>query len=147
MIIEVKRLWPKDGYTIGKLFINNKFVCNTLEDADRGLYQAMTLDKIKAKKVYGETAIPTGRYKVIITKSTKFGRDLPLLLNVPGYDGIRIHAGNTPKDTLGCILLGKNDKVGQVSNSRHWSYEVVQPMIEKAIKNGEEVSIIITRKI
>ena len=77
----------------------------------------MSLDIIDKTKVYGKTAIPTGRYRVELTKSKKFGRVLPLLYNVKGFEGIRIHRGNTNEDTLGCILVGQNKAVGKVINS------------------------------
>lgn len=117
MELILKRIAKRDTYTIGKLYINGKYACDTLEDTDRGLTQDMSLEKIKKLKVYGETAIPTGKYQVIWSYSAKFKRGLPLLLNVPGYEGVRLHNGNTPAHTLGCPLLGENKVVGQVINS------------------------------
>ena len=99
------------------MYINGTYFCETLEDTDRGLTQEMNLDIIDKIKVYGKTAIPTGRYRVELTKSKKFGRVLPLLYNVKGFEGIRIHRGNTNEDTLGCILVGQNKAVGKVINS------------------------------
>ena len=90
-----------DKSTIGELFINGEFQCYILEDTDRGLYQDMPLQELLSKKIYGETAIPTGTYEVVISFSNRFKKYLPLLLNVPGYEGIRIHPGNYAKDTLG----------------------------------------------
>lgn len=118
MNIILNRIAKKAKYTIGKLYINDQYFCDTLEDTDRGLTQSMTEQQIKSKKVYGETAIPTGIYKVIISYSNKFKKQMPLLLNVPGFAGIRIHSGNTEKDSLGCILVGKNKAVGKVLESR-----------------------------
>ena len=108
MNITLNRIAKKAKYTIGKLYINDQYFCDTLEDTDRGLTQSMTEQQIGSKKVYGETAIPTGTYRIIISYSNKFKKQMPLLLNVPGFAGIRIHSGNTEKDSLGCILVGKN---------------------------------------
>lgn len=128
MEILVKRIAKKSKYTIGKMYIDGQYICDTLEDADRGLNQNMSLKEIKNKKVYGETAVPTGTYKVDMnTVSPKFksrtwakpyGGKLPRLVLVPGYDGVLIHPGNKAEDTLGCILVGENKAVGQVLNSQ-----------------------------
>ena len=104
--------------TTGKLSIDGEFQCFVLEDEDRGLNSSMSLEEIIAKKVPGQTCIPQGEYKVIITHSNRFNRDLPLLVNVPGYDGIRIHPGNTAADTEGCLLPGEARSVDTVLNSR-----------------------------
>ncbi len=137
MEITVKRKYKKNDYTIGQLFINGKYVCDTLEDKDRGLTDDMLLRQIIQIKVKGKTAIPTGRYQVTMTYSQRFRRRLPLLTAVKGYSGIRIHAGNTHKDTEGCILCGENKRKGMVLNSRHWTYEVIVPQIEKAVGSDE----------
>lgn len=118
MIITVRRIAMKDTYTIGKLYIDGVYFCDTVEDKDRGLDDSMEESTIKSRKVYGETAIPLGTYKVEITYSPKFKKNLPLLYNVKGFEGIRIHSGNTAKDSLGCIIVGKNKKVGMVLDSR-----------------------------
>lgn len=118
MELKVIRKYKKDTYTIGKLYIDGEYFCDTLEDKDRGLKDSMTLQEIKDKKVYGNTAIPSGKYQVKITFSQKYQRYMPLIENVKGYDGIRIHSGNTDKDTLGCILVGENKEKGKVINSR-----------------------------
>lgn len=141
MDIRIDRAWKRDGYTIGRLYVNGElFGCNTLEDTDRGLRQGMSLDEIKSKKKYGETAIPTGSYECVYTYSNRFKKMLPLLLNVPGFDGIRIHSGNSAKDTLGCILIGKNDKKGWVSDSRFWTDKLIQTM-KVALDRKEKVTI------
>ena len=107
MLITIDRAWKKDGYTISRLYVNGElFGCNALEDADRGLRQDMQLEEIKKKKVYGQTAIPRGSYECVYTYSNRFKKMLPLLKDVPGFDGIRIHSGNSAKDTDGCILVG-----------------------------------------
>jgi len=118
MEILVKRIAKKETYTIGKMYIDGKYFCDTLEDKDRGLSQSMTEEEIRKIKVYGLTAIPTGAYKVIVNYSERFGKLMPLLLDVKGYAGVRIHSGNTPSDTLGCILVGRNTAKGMVTESR-----------------------------
>lgn len=133
MNIILNRIAKKAKYTIGKLYINDQYFCDTLEDTDRGLTQSMTEQQIKSKKVYGETAIPTGTYKVIISYSNKFKKQMPLLLNVPGFAGIRIHSGNTEKDSLGCILVGKNKTVGKVLESRD-TYSKLFSILQEADK-------------
>lgn len=104
--------------TIGVCMVNGIFECYILEDVDRGLRSDIPLDEIKAKKVYGKTAIPTGRYEVVITYSNRFKKPLPLLLNVPGYAGIRIHPGNNAGHTEGCLLPGMEYKPDMVLHSR-----------------------------
>ncbi len=112
------RRYKNDKYTIGHLYVDGDYYCDVLEDTDRGLSSDMSEEQIKKIKVYGKTAIPTGRYKVEVTYSPKFKRYLPILLNVKGFTGIRIHSGNTSEDTLGCLLVGYNKEKGKVLNSR-----------------------------
>jgi hypothetical protein len=95
MKLKLLRDKSSDDTTIGKLYIDGEFFCYSLED------------KVREKKVYGVSAIPIGTYKIVITWSPRFKRQLPLLVDVPGFDGIRIHPGNTHKDTEGCILVGE----------------------------------------
>lgn len=133
MNIILNRIAKKAKYTIGKLYINDQYFCDTLEDTDRGLTQSMTEQQIGSKKVYGETAIPTGTYRIIINYSNKFKKQMPLLLNVPGFAGIRIHSGNTEKDSLGCILVGKNKAVGKVLESRD-TYSKLFSILQEANK-------------
>ena len=143
MLITIDRAWKKDGYTISRLYVNgNLFGCNTLEDTDRGLRQDMQLEEIKKKKVYGQTAIPSGIYECVYTYSNRFKRMLPLLLNVKGFEGIRIHSGNSSKDTEGCILVGLNLKKGMVLNSREWTNKLIQTM-KTAWDKNEKVTIVI----
>lgn len=106
MKLELKRIYFKPTYIIGKLYINGVYECDTLEDVERTI------------KVKDETCIPDGEYKVIITMSTRFKKIMPLLLDVPNFEGIRIHSGNTAADTSGCILVGYNKIKGMVVNSR-----------------------------
>ena len=140
MKIELHRKWRKKGYSIGILYVNGQRICETLEDEDRGLRSDMALATIRQLKVKGETAIPVGAYQVAYTYSPKFKNMLPLLMIVPGYDGIRIHSGNTAKHTEGCLLCGRNTEVGTVTNSRYWTNKV-NAMIEQATKQKEQVII------
>lgn len=142
MELNVKRIARKDGYTIGRLFINNEYFCDTLEDTDRGLKDTMQVNEILAKKVKAQTAIPTGKYDVILTFSPRFKRVLPLLLNVKGYEGVRIHAGNTNKDTEGCLLVGENKAKGQVLNSRA-TLEKLMSILLDCEERKEKVTILI----
>jgi len=108
MKLKVERIYKAPTYTIGKLYIDGQLFCDTLEDAVRP----------DGVKVYGKTAIGKGIYKVILNVSNRFKILMPLLLNVPNFEGIRIHAGNTDKDTHGCLLVGKNTVKGKVTDSK-----------------------------
>jgi len=115
----------------GKLYVDGTFECYTVEDAPRSV------------KVYGKTGIPAGRYKIVITMSTRFGKRLPLLLDVPGFEGIRIHSGNSSKDTEGCIIVGAvNDRTDDdwVGSSKV-ALNRLLPKIEDALAVREEVWI------
>ena len=118
MLITLKRNDLQDDYTMGWLYINGDYFCDTLEDTDRMLYNDMAVTEIAKKKVAGKTAIPYGRYAVKMTFSPRFQRIMPLVCDVPCFDGVRIHAGNTAKDTAGCILLGERAGGGLLKNSR-----------------------------
>ena len=118
MRIVLLRIANRPTYCIGKLYIDGVYFCDTIEDTDRGLDDKMTEAEILKKKVKGQTAIPTGVYPVYITWSPKYKKPMPLIENVKGYSGIRIHSGNTAKDTEGCLLVGKNKEVGKVLESR-----------------------------
>lgn len=142
--IELKRIARKETYTIGKMYVNGAFFCDTLEDRDRFHFGE--------KKVKGATAIPAGRYRVDLnTKSPRFGGKafykevcdgfLPRLVNVPHFDGVLIHCGNTEADTEGCILVGKNSVVGKVLNSRFTFANLMTRYLNKARETGEEVYI------
>ena len=141
MRIELVRIAFKDTYTIGKLYVDDTYFCDVLEDVDRGLKSSMTESEILEKKVKGQTAIPTGHYVINITYSPKYKRMMPLLLDVKGFSGIRIHSGNSSKDTEGCLLVGKNKKVGMVLESRD-TYQRLFKMME----GQKEITIDITRK-
>src|SRR5574343_476578 len=104
--LSVRRKWFSDRSTIGELHIDGEFFCYTLEDAER------------MEKIAGETAIPPGEYEVRMTYSPRFKQAMPVLLDVPNFEGVRIHWGNTPDDTEGCLLLGTSRGVDFVGNSR-----------------------------
>lgn len=140
MNIDLFRKYRKPDYTIGILSIDGQRVCETLEDTDRGITQQMTPLQVAQQKIKGKTAIPTGIYNVNINFSPRFRKELPILENVTGFEGIRIHSGNTAADTEGCILPGKNTKVGMVTNSRVWTENIVT-RIKKALTRGEKVKI------
>ena len=127
MKLLLKRTYKGDKYTIGKLYIDGEFFCETLEDV------------VRPAKIKHETAIPFGTYKVILTMSNRFKKVLPLLLNVPNFDGIRIHAGNTDADTSGCILVGENKVKGKVINSQ-LTMSKLMPILSKA--NTIQIEII-----
>ncbi len=133
MKITLKRIALKDTYTIGKLYINGEYFCDTLEDKVRDLNKNGVFDNGE-KKIYGQTAIPYGTYNVKWTYSNKFKKYMPLIENVPSFAGIRIHAGNSSADTQGCVLVGENKAVGKVLNSKN-TVNKLYPIIEKACKN------------
>jgi len=134
--LRLNRIAKKETYTIGKLYIDDAYFCDTLEDKDRGLRQDMSLSEIQKIKVQDETAIPTGIYKVIVNQSPKFGRLLPRLLDVPGFEGVLIHRGNNDKHTSGCILVGENKVVGQLVNSTGYELKIVE-----LLKNEKDITI------
>lgn len=142
MNILVNRIAKRDTYTIGKVYINDQYFCDSIEDKDRGLTDSMSETEITSKKVYGETAIPTGIYTVTLTYSNKFKKVLPSINNVKGFSGIRIHSGNTAKDSLGCILVGQNKEVGKVLNSRA-TFDKLFAKLQEASSKGEKITITI----
>lgn len=151
MKLTLTRNWPKATYTIGCLYVDGVYCCNTLEDTDRGLDNRMTDAQIRRKKVYGETAIPKGTYLVdMSTVSPKYkavawydklcGGRMPRLKGVPGFDGILVHPGTTALDTKGCILVGRNTKVGQLTESRD-TFQWLYVKMSAAAKKGETIVI------
>lgn len=134
MKLVLERFQFSDKSTIGRLYINGQFFCFTLEDLDRKLEQDIS------KKVYGESAIPRGTYEVVITYSNRFKCDLPLLKDVSGFEGIRIHAGNFDKDTEGCVLVGMGYSPNRLFNSRVALAALMQKL-ELAYAKGEEITI------
>lgn len=137
MQIRIKRRFKATDYTIGSLFIDGKYFCDTLEDKVRDL----RFDG--SGKVYGKTAIPSGEYKVTLTLSNRFKKVLPLLHDVPFFEGIRIHSGNTDKDTDGCLLVGENREKGKVLFSRP-TMERLMKRMRDAESRGEDITISIS---
>ena len=153
MNLKLDRRWKKATYTIGILYVDGVRFSETLEDRDRGLFQGDTLAQIKSLKVYGETAIPIGKYTVAMDilspkySAVKWYKDLcggkmPRLLDVPGFEGILIHPGNTALDSYGCILVGRNTKVGQVTESKATFTKLYKKM-KAAHDRGEKITITI----
>jgi hypothetical protein len=173
MKLQLQRRFRGAGYTIGSLYVDGKYFSDTLEDVDRGLKQSMTETGISLLKIAGQTAIPTGTYKVVTNvvspkystrEAYKFCEGkVPRLLDVKGYEGVLIHIGNYPEDTDGCILVGENKVKGQVINSTETFkrlYAVLETAdeiiieiglterfpIEFTIKGSELVEIILAQK-
>ena len=137
MILSIKPYKKTYDSTLSRLLIDGRFFSYVLEDTDRKLESGMPMDLLKAIKVQGATAIPSGRYEVIINWSDRFQQYMPLLLNVPGFEGVRIHAGNKIADTDGCILPGythsmidKNYAVGESKKA----YESLLKEIRGAVR-------------
>ena len=150
MKIEVTRKIFQDKATISDLTFptnENSLLCNVLEDVDRGLYQTDTLEKIKSVKVQNETAIPYGTYKVILDFSNRFQKIMPHILNVPGFEGIRIHVGNSDVDTDGCLLLGEYYGKDDFVRDSGVCFDMFMDIMQRAEKRGEDVWITITKEI
>lgn len=152
MEILVDRKYKKSTYTIDKWYVNGTFFSEGLEDPDRGLKDSMTLEEINKKKVYGQTAIPTGTYEIKMTYSNrlhgrayaqKYGGKLPELLNVKGFGGVRIHPFNYASESLGCLTVGKNSIKGGVTNATQYFYKLMDNFIIPATKKGEKIKITI----
>ena len=162
MELKIDRKYKKDKYTISNLTIDGKWICNVIEDRDRGLHQGMSLAQIRSIKIKSETAIPSGRYLVTMKiVSPKFYQKtyykhfcmgkLPRLLNVPGFDGILIHSGNTVTDratagmSAGCLLPGLNTVKGQLTQTRE-CFEKVYKILLEADKRGEPIWITVGKE-
>lgn len=146
MKIEVRRTFMDDKKTTGELYVDGVYLCHTLEDVVR--LDDPSTPQNEGLKIWGMTAIPAGIYKVIVNLSARFKKFMPRLLDVPGFDGILIHGGNTEEDTHGCILVGY-----KLDNSHHIApgtsriaYDALFQKIEQAIKLGEEVTIQLTNE-
>jgi len=150
MNIVVERKYPRDTYTIGKLYIDGQYFCDTLEDKVRDLNKNGVFDNGE-KKVYGETAIPYGSYEVKMTFSPKFSQRkaytafiksglMPEIMNAHLFTGVRIHGGNSAKDTLGCLLVGKNKIKGRLVDSLA-TFKVLYKKIWDATNRAERVVI------
>lgn len=136
MKLTLRRRHSTDKCTIGSLYVNGVFLCNTLEDVVREIKGV----PVPVWKIPGKTAIPSGTYRIVINHSPRFNRILPLLLDVPGFEGVRIHPGNTDKDTEGCILPGTWNGGDRVDNSAKAFTDLIQKLNE-AVKVGESISI------
>lgn len=153
MELKVFRKAKMPEYTIGKLYIDEKYFSDVLEDTDRGLTQDMPLEEIKAKKIYGKTAIPTGTYEIDMnTVSPKFkdrswakpfGGKLPRLVNVPGYEGVLIHPLNQASESLGCIGVGKNSIKGMITDSSRTFMSLMSKHLLPAKLRGEKITLTI----
>ena len=138
MILQLVRNNTWKQYTEGKLYLDGAYFCDTLEDTDRGLDQSMSEFEIKRRKIYGQTCIPSGEYKVILNMSPRFKKILPRILDVKGFEGILMHAGNTVQDSSGCILLGTKSSDGVLMNSR----KAVDVLIKK-LETEKDITITI----
>lgn len=149
MELKVKRLWKKPTYTIGNLYVDGIFLCNTLEDKDRGLTQDMPTTEIYKKKVYGYTCIPAGRYRINMNRispkfhkrnwAVKYGGRVPEIENVPCWTGVLFHPLNTPNESLGCVGVGENKVKGKIINSQKWFFTLMDEYLEPARERKEEV--------
>lgn len=135
MKLTLKRIALRPTYTIGKLYIDDVYFCDTIEDTVRDLNKNGKFDNGE-KKIHSKTAIPYGTYEIKWTYSPRFKKYTPQLMNVPSFEGIRIHAGNTSADTEGCLILGKNKQVGKVLNSRA-TINKFYSIIKEACSNGK----------
>lgn len=153
MNLILDRFFKGPKYTVGHLYIDGKYFCDTMEDKDRGLLDSMSLAEIKSKKISSETAIPRGTYKVTLdVVSPKYSKKdfyikvckgkVPRLLNVKGFEGILIHAGNTEKDSAGCLLVGMNLERGKVLKSQE-TFRKLYKILSGAKLRGEYIQITI----
>ena len=135
MKLTLKRIALRSTYTIGKLYIDDAYFCDTLEDTVRDTNKSGKFDNGE-QKIKGKTAIPYGTYEIKWTYSPRFKKYTPQLMNVPSFEGIRVHAGNTSADTEGCLILGENKQVGKVLNSRA-TINKFYPIIKEACSDGK----------
>ena len=136
MELTLTRTEKTKDYTTGRLDIDGTYFCDTLEPTWHSLGPGKP-----GHKIAGRTAIPDGRYPVVVTYSPRFGRWLPLLLHVPQFEGIRIHAGNTPDDTAGYILVGENRRPDQVLDSRLWERRLVRRLASRPLGEGVWITV------
>tara|TARA_R110000868_G_C10799763_1_gene756975 strand:+ start:190 stop:609 length:420 start_codon:yes stop_codon:yes gene_type:complete len=136
MKITIHRNPTRGGATIGTLAINGVPQCFTLEDAVHEQDGVPVGDW----KIAGQTAIPRGTYKVVVDQSARFGRPMPHILDVPGFTGVRIHAGNTAADTEGCVLVGYSEAEAFVGRSRE-AFASLFWVINAAFQAGEQITI------
>ena len=143
MKLKLERKYFKDTYTIGNLYVNGSFFSNTLEDKNRDVNKNGKFDNGEVK-VYSETCIPFGTYEIKITFSPKFKRELPEILGVNSFSGIRIHRGNTTADTLGCILCGEKVVNGYLYNSTPYELELTS-MLKQEVTRGNTIYLDIVK--
>ena len=157
MKIEHVRIFNGKDYCISHIYVNGEYVCDAVENVDRGLDQKMSLAEIRKRKVYRMTAIPTGTYKLTMNvQSPKFAQIdyykkyckgyMPRLLDVPGYDGILIHRGSSANSSAGCVIVGYNTIKGKVTNSQKAWEKLMKTYLMPAKVLGENITYIITRK-
>lgn len=154
MELLLKRIARKPTYTIGRLYIDGKYFSDTVEDKDRDLNRNGVFDNGE-QKIYAQTAIPNGRYEVTMkVQSPKFSQRkeynwwqvngkygyIPRLLKVPHFEGILIHAGTSARSSAGCIIVGKNTIVGQVTDSMN-TCKKLYPILKAASDRGEKIFI------
>lgn len=144
MILKLVREVFTDVSTIGRLYANGVFLSYILEDKDRGLDSKMPLAEIQKIKIPHSTCVPYGTYRIHITFSNRFQKPLPLVEQVPGFEGIRIHPGNTDVDTEGCLLPGNIRKINQVLESR-LAFTKVFNIIKESLDNKDDVTLIISK--
>lgn len=139
MELTLNRKLKLENKTIGELLVNNKKFCDTLEDKVRLSWSLLPFRQLLGIKIWGKTAIPAGRYEMVITYSERFKRRLPLLLNVPQFESIRIHGGNTELDTEGCLLIGKLDtKTNTIYGAKSLGLlDKLMAILEPASKTGK----------
>ena len=138
MEIKVIRNILTSEYTVGHLYIDDEYICDTIEDRCRKIEK-------KEDKIYGVTAIPCGRYPVVLDYSKKYSKLMPHILDVPYFEGIRIHSGNSDEDSLGCLIVGEyvpGVAGGWVANSRI-AYSKVFDKLKQASDKGERIFITI----
>lgn len=151
MEITLKRIFTNSKYTIGHIYVDGQYVCDTIEDADRGLDDSMSVAEIRRKKVYKQTAIPRGTYPVTLNVvSPKFnqkpyyhdfcGGKLPRILNVKGFDGILMHRGVDENSSAGCLIVGFNTAKGKVTRSQE-AFEKLYKILNAANKKNEKITI------
>lgn len=136
MNLTLHRTWPTSDCTIGQLFVDGVPECFTCEDVVREVEG----EPVSSWKVLGQTAIPAGIYRVVIDFSNRFQRPMPHVLEVPGFDGVRIHSGNTAADTEGCILVGTGRAETSIAHSRD-AFDVLLPKLQAALAAGDEITL------
>ena len=136
----LERFYLGTKYTVGRLAVDGMYLCDTLEDIVRDLNMDGDLDDPGEGKIPKYTAIPFGRYRVIINRSPKFKRDLPRILDVHNFTDILIHAGNDPDDSEGCVLVGENKIKGHLVHSRYWETILVE-RLKKFLLYGHDLYI------